>query len=150
MALRERNSALHWAATRPEDITPAVAVAVGHFVQVGLWPPMCLSPPGAGQHCLRLLASRRWSRPPGNFLASQESQKRGLQHETGPAGPCGSRRRRAPDKEFHFFNRHAETRRRFPASNWPKLAPVDFPCPQMTHQKRNPQRNVEINVEVGL
>jgi hypothetical protein len=38
MALRERNSALHWAATRPEDITPAVAVAVGHFVQVGIAP----------------------------------------------------------------------------------------------------------------
>ena len=36
MALRERNSALHWAATRREDNTPAVAVAVGHFVQVGL------------------------------------------------------------------------------------------------------------------
>ena len=36
MALRERNSAPHWAATRPEDNTPAVAVAVGHFVQVGL------------------------------------------------------------------------------------------------------------------
>src|ERR1035437_3155687 len=36
MALRERNSALHWAATRPEDNTPAVAVAVGHFVQVGM------------------------------------------------------------------------------------------------------------------
>lgn len=34
MALRERNSALHWAATRPEDNTPATAVAVGHFVQV--------------------------------------------------------------------------------------------------------------------
>ena len=28
MALRERNSALYWAATRPEDNTPAVAVAV--------------------------------------------------------------------------------------------------------------------------
>jgi hypothetical protein len=39
MALRERNSALHWAATRREDNTPAVAVAVGHFVQVGLRPP---------------------------------------------------------------------------------------------------------------
>ena len=38
MALREGNSALQWAAIRPEDITPAVAVAVGHFVQVGLWP----------------------------------------------------------------------------------------------------------------
>ena len=36
MALRERNSALHWAATRPEGNTPAVAVAVGHFVQVGI------------------------------------------------------------------------------------------------------------------
>jgi hypothetical protein len=36
MALREGNSALQWAAIRPEDITPAVAVAVGHFVQVGL------------------------------------------------------------------------------------------------------------------
>jgi|GEM_PF-4514572 len=34
MALRERNSALHWAATRPEDNTPPTAVAVGHFVQV--------------------------------------------------------------------------------------------------------------------
>jgi hypothetical protein len=30
------------------------------------------------------------------------------------------------------------------------LTPVDFACPQMTHQKRNPERNVEINVEVGL
>src|ERR1017187_2407545 len=29
------------------------------------------------------------------------------------------------------------------------LAPVDFACLQMTHQKRNPERNVEINVEVG-
>ena len=38
MALRERNSAVHWAATRPEDNTPAVAVAVGHFVQVGQHP----------------------------------------------------------------------------------------------------------------
>lgn len=36
MALRETNSALQWAAARPEDITPAPAVAVGHFVQVGL------------------------------------------------------------------------------------------------------------------
>jgi hypothetical protein len=35
-ALREGTSALQWAATRPEDITPAVAVAVGHFVQVAL------------------------------------------------------------------------------------------------------------------
>jgi hypothetical protein len=34
MALRVGNSALQWAAIRPEDITPAVAVAVGHFVQV--------------------------------------------------------------------------------------------------------------------
>src|ERR1019366_7865697 len=31
----------------------------------------------------------------------------------------------------------------------PALAPLDFPCPQMTHQKRNPERNVEISVEVG-
>jgi hypothetical protein len=38
MALREENSALHWAATRPEDNTPATAVAVGHFVQVGQHP----------------------------------------------------------------------------------------------------------------
>ena len=38
MTLREPNSELHWASTRPEDNTPAVAVAVavGHFVQVGL------------------------------------------------------------------------------------------------------------------
>jgi hypothetical protein len=36
MALRAGNSALHWTATRPEDNTPATAVAVGHFVQVGL------------------------------------------------------------------------------------------------------------------
>jgi hypothetical protein len=35
VAFREGNSALYWAATRPEDITPAGAVAVGHFVQVG-------------------------------------------------------------------------------------------------------------------
>ena len=34
MALREGNSALRWAVTRPEDNTPATAVAVGHFVQV--------------------------------------------------------------------------------------------------------------------
>ena len=37
MALRAGNSALHWTATRPEDNTPATAVAVGHFVQVRLW-----------------------------------------------------------------------------------------------------------------
>ena len=36
MALREGNSALHWAATRPEDNTAPTAVAVGHFVQVTL------------------------------------------------------------------------------------------------------------------
>lgn len=36
MTLREPNSELHWASTRPEDNTPATAVAVGHFVQVGL------------------------------------------------------------------------------------------------------------------
>ena len=36
MTLREPNSELHWASTRPEDNTPAVAVAVGRFVQVGL------------------------------------------------------------------------------------------------------------------
>ena len=36
-ALREGTSALQWAATPPEDITPAVAVAVGHFVQVVIW-----------------------------------------------------------------------------------------------------------------
>jgi hypothetical protein len=41
MALREGNSALQWAAIRPEDITPAVAVAVGHFVQVGIATPSC-------------------------------------------------------------------------------------------------------------
>ena len=37
MALREGNSALHWAATRPEHNTPPTAVAVGHFVQVPMW-----------------------------------------------------------------------------------------------------------------
>jgi|GEM_PF-3624800 hypothetical protein len=36
MALREGTSALQWAATPPEDITPPVAV--GQFVQVGLCP----------------------------------------------------------------------------------------------------------------
>jgi hypothetical protein len=43
MALRAGNSALHWTATRPEDNTPATAVAVGHFVQVGIPPgtPFC-------------------------------------------------------------------------------------------------------------
>lgn len=35
MTLREPNSELHWASARPEDNTPATAVAVGHFVQVG-------------------------------------------------------------------------------------------------------------------
>ena len=34
MALREGNSALHWAATRPDHTTAPTAVAVGHFVQV--------------------------------------------------------------------------------------------------------------------
>jgi site-specific recombinase XerD len=29
------------------------------------------------------------------------------------------------------------------------LAPVDFACPQMTHRKRIPERNVEVNVEVS-
>jgi hypothetical protein len=37
MTLSEPNSELHWASTRPEDNTPATAVAVGHFVQVGIW-----------------------------------------------------------------------------------------------------------------
>ena len=36
-ALHETNSALRYVATRPEDITPALAVAGGHFVQVRLW-----------------------------------------------------------------------------------------------------------------
>ena len=39
MALREGNSALHWAATRPEHNTAPTAVAVGHFVQVGIASP---------------------------------------------------------------------------------------------------------------
>ena len=34
IALREGTATLQWADTRPEDITPAVAVAAGHFVQV--------------------------------------------------------------------------------------------------------------------
>ena len=37
MALCEGNSALYWAAIRPEDTTPMGAVAVGHFVQVLFW-----------------------------------------------------------------------------------------------------------------
>ena len=36
IALRAENSALHWVVTRPEDNTPAAAVAAGHFVQVRL------------------------------------------------------------------------------------------------------------------
>ena len=44
MALREGNSALYWAATGPEDNTPPTAVAVGHFVQVGLGPGHASSP----------------------------------------------------------------------------------------------------------
>src|ERR1035437_7577375 len=39
-SLHETNSALRYVATRPEDITPALAVAGGHFVQVGLRPLM--------------------------------------------------------------------------------------------------------------
>ena len=38
MTLREEKPSLEWAATRPEDSTPATAVAVGHFVQVGIAP----------------------------------------------------------------------------------------------------------------
>ena len=38
IALREGTATLQWDDTRPEDITPAVAVAEGHFVQVGLRP----------------------------------------------------------------------------------------------------------------
>jgi hypothetical protein len=38
MTLREPNSELRWASTRPEDNTPATAVAAGHFVQVGIAP----------------------------------------------------------------------------------------------------------------
>jgi uncharacterized protein len=34
IALRDENCALHWAVTRPEDNTPAAALAAGHFVQV--------------------------------------------------------------------------------------------------------------------
>ena len=34
IALREGTATLQWDDTRPEDITPAVAVAEGHFVQV--------------------------------------------------------------------------------------------------------------------
>ena len=62
MALRERNSALHWAATRPEDNTPAVAVAVGNFVQVpvtemrGVRKPLFAAAQGGA--CLRPEAER--------------------------------------------------------------------------------------------
>jgi len=38
MALLEENSALNRAAIRSEDNTPTLAVAVGHFVQVGQHP----------------------------------------------------------------------------------------------------------------
>ena len=44
MVLREETFALLWAATRPEDNTPATAVAAGHFVQVGFDPLTCVSP----------------------------------------------------------------------------------------------------------
>ena len=64
MALRERNSALHWAATRPEDNTPAVAVAVGHFVQVGV-PPGTPFPHDSSRDT------------PATAVASQEAQPRG-------------------------------------------------------------------------
>ena len=53
MTLREANSALHWAATRPEDNTPTPAVAVGHFVQVGLQPLTCRTPCSAALARLR-------------------------------------------------------------------------------------------------
>ena len=53
MALREGNSALYWAATGPEDNTPQTAVAVGHFVQVGLQPLMCRTPCSAALARLR-------------------------------------------------------------------------------------------------
>ncbi len=40
MALREENSVMHRAVTSREDITPAVAVAAGHFVQVAQCRPI--------------------------------------------------------------------------------------------------------------
>jgi hypothetical protein len=63
MALRERNSALHWAATRPEDNTPAVAVAVGHFVQVGQRLPTFSAPiegSGRGTRHSEIGLGTRW------------------------------------------------------------------------------------------
>lgn len=57
MALREGNSALKWADTRPEDNTHATAVAGGHFVQVG-FPTAALSEPAHfdGERSHRTLA----------------------------------------------------------------------------------------------
>ena len=66
MALREGNSALEWAATRPEDITPAVAVAVGHFVQVGFAPGEGPGIDGrSGDHSVLIRGLSRAERLPG-------------------------------------------------------------------------------------
>src|ERR1035441_3347130 len=56
MALREGNSALHWAATRPEDNTAPTAVAVGHFVQVLIWEALGGHPPVTPQGSERPIA----------------------------------------------------------------------------------------------
>jgi hypothetical protein len=67
MALREENSALHWAATRPEDNTPATAVAVGHFVQVGI-PTGISIQPDSSRDTPFAVSGRRGSRR-GNGVA---------------------------------------------------------------------------------
>ena len=74
MAFREGNSALYWAATRPEDITPAGAVAVGHFVQVGLATPMC-----------RVAASCRITRKPPRWTQREDTvREMALAFQTDP------------------------------------------------------------------
>src|ERR1039457_786174 len=63
MALREGNSALQWAAIRPEDITPAVAVAVGHFVVCwacsAVWRCKSSGQPDGGEGLVRCKGYRR-------------------------------------------------------------------------------------------
>jgi len=92
MTLREPNSELHWASTRPEDNTPAIAVAVGHFVQVGL--------------CLRTESA-----PRASVAVKNEDCEFGIRREfrdpdgLAPQYPLSVPRRMRPAAEPHDLGR---------------------------------------------
>ena len=85
MTLREPNSELHWASTRPEDNTPATAVAVGHFVQVGIAPGISFrqhssrdtpSTPSATRHIRSRTPGDRRGAPPVFCRGKREAPAR--------------------------------------------------------------------------